>query len=145
MLKRVKNERLDFRQTLRLFFHPVIRMNPAVVDQLSVLSDATRVRMLSVLEGRELTVSEICDVIQLPQSTICRHMKTLLDGDWVASRRDGTRRLYTLPLDDVDTSIGRLALLLLLAGQPGGQYGVKDSATDGALPPLPATPAPSGG
>ena len=83
-------------------------MNPAVVDQLSVLSDAIRVRMLSVLEGRELTVSELCDVIQLPQSTVSRHLKTLLDGDWVASRRDGTRRLYTLPLDDVDTSAKRL-------------------------------------
>lgn len=83
-------------------------MNPAVVDQLSVLSDATRVRMLSVLEGRELTVSELCDVIQLPQSTVSRHLKTLLDGDWVTSRRDGTRRLYTLPLDDVDISAKRL-------------------------------------
>jgi ubiquinone/menaquinone biosynthesis C-methylase UbiE len=82
--------------------------NPAVVDQLSVLSDAIRVRMLSVLEGRELTVSEICDVIQLPQSTVSRHLKTLLDGEWVTSRRDGTRRLYTLPLDDVDTSAKRL-------------------------------------
>jgi ubiquinone/menaquinone biosynthesis C-methylase UbiE len=83
-------------------------MNPAVVDQLTVLSDAIRVRMLSVLEGRELTVTELCDVIQLPQSTVSRHLKTLLDGDWVTSRRDGTRRLYTLPLDDVDTSAKRL-------------------------------------
>ena len=74
-------------------------MNPAVVDQLTVLSDAIRVRMLAVLEGRELTVSELCDVVQLPQSTVSRHLKTLLDGDWVASRRDGTRRLYTLPLE----------------------------------------------
>jgi Copper transport outer membrane protein, MctB len=48
-------------------------------------------------------------------------------------------------VDDVDTPVGRLALLLLLAGQPGGQYGVKDSATDGALPPLPARAAPAGG
>jgi ArsR family transcriptional regulator len=64
--------------------------------------------MLSVLEGRELTVTELCDVIQLPQSTVSRHLKTLLDGDWVTSRRDGTRRLYTLPLDDVDTSAKRL-------------------------------------
>jgi ubiquinone/menaquinone biosynthesis C-methylase UbiE len=83
-------------------------MNPAVVDQLTVLSDAIRVRMLSVLEGRELTVTELCDVIQLPQSTVSRHLKTLLDGDWVTSRRDGTRRLYTLPLDDVNTSAKRL-------------------------------------
>ena len=47
-------------------------------------------------------------------------------------------------VDDVDTPVGRLALLLLLAGQPGGQYGVKDSATDGALPPLPPRPAAGG-
>ena len=83
-------------------------MNPAVVDQLTVLSDAIRVRMLAVLEGRELTVSELCDVVQLPQSTVSRHLKTLLDGEWVASRRDGTRRLYTLPLSDVDASAKRL-------------------------------------
>jgi ubiquinone/menaquinone biosynthesis C-methylase UbiE/DNA-binding MarR family transcriptional regulator len=83
-------------------------MNPAVVDQLTVLSDAIRVRMLAILEGRELTVSELCDVVQLPQSTVSRHLKTLLDGEWVASRRDGTRRLYTLPLSDVDASAKRL-------------------------------------
>jgi ArsR family transcriptional regulator len=83
-------------------------MNPAVVDQLSVLSDAIRVRMLAVLEGRELTVSELCDVVQLPQSTVSRHLKTLLDGDWVSSRRDGTRRLYTLPLSDIDPSAKQL-------------------------------------
>jgi ArsR family transcriptional regulator len=64
--------------------------------------------MLAVLEGRELTVSELCDVVQLPQSTVSRHLKTLADGDWVTSRRDGTRRLYTLPLDDVDPSAKRL-------------------------------------
>ena len=63
-----------------------------VVDQLTVLSDAIRVRMLAVLEGRELTVSELCDIVQLPQSTVSRHLKTLADGEWVTSRRDGTRR-----------------------------------------------------
>ena len=81
---------------------------PAVIDQLAVLSDAIRVRMLAVLEGRELTVSELCDVVQLPQSTVSRHLKTLAEGDWVTSRRDGTRRLYTLPLDDVESSARRL-------------------------------------
>jgi ubiquinone/menaquinone biosynthesis C-methylase UbiE/DNA-binding transcriptional ArsR family regulator len=81
---------------------------PAVIDQLTILSDAIRVRMLAVLEGRELTVSELCDIVQLPQSTVSRHLKTLADGDWVTSRRDGTRRLYTLPLDDVDAPARRL-------------------------------------
>src|SRR3989440_5379809 len=80
----------------------------AVVDQLIVLSDPIRVRMLAVLEGNELTVSELCDVVQLPQSTVSRHLKTLADGEWVNSRRDGTYRLYTLPLDDVDPAARRL-------------------------------------
>lgn len=79
-----------------------------VVDQLSVLSDAIRIRMLAIVEGRELTVSELCDVVQLPQSTVSRHLKTLADGGWVTSRRDGTRRLYTLPLQEVDASAKRL-------------------------------------
>ena len=82
--------------------------SPAVVDQLLILSDPIRVRMLAVLEGNELTVSELCDVVQLPQSTVSRHLKTLADGEWVNSRRDGTHRLYTLPLDDVDPAAKRL-------------------------------------
>jgi hypothetical protein len=47
-------------------------------------------------------------------------------------------------VDDVDSPVGRLALVLLLAGASPGQYGVKDSAGDGALPPLP-TRAGAGG
>ncbi len=80
----------------------------AVVDHLSVLSDAIRVRVLSLLERRELTVTEICDVLQLPQSTVSRHLKTLSDGEWVTSRRDGTRRLYTLPLGEMEAPVKRL-------------------------------------
>jgi ubiquinone/menaquinone biosynthesis C-methylase UbiE/DNA-binding transcriptional ArsR family regulator len=82
--------------------------SPAVVDQLLVLSDPIRVRMLAVLDGNELTVSELCDVVQLPQSTVSRHLKTLADGEWVNSRRDGTSRFYTLPIDDVDPAAKRL-------------------------------------
>jgi SAM-dependent methyltransferase len=82
--------------------------SPAIVDQLLVLSDPIRMRMLALLDGNELTVSELCDVVQLPQSTVSRHLKTLADGDWVNSRRDGTSRFYTLPIDDVDPAAKRL-------------------------------------
>ena len=82
--------------------------SPAVIDQLLVLSDPIRVRMLAVLDGNELTVSELCDVVQLPQSTVSRHLKILADGEWVNSRRDGTSRFYTLPIDDVDPAARRL-------------------------------------
>jgi ArsR family transcriptional regulator len=85
---------------------------PAIFDDLTTLSDATRGRMLLVLERQELTVSELCAVLQLPQSTVSRHLKTLADSAWVASRRDGTSRYYTLAIDERDAHTRRLWSLL---------------------------------
>jgi ubiquinone/menaquinone biosynthesis C-methylase UbiE/DNA-binding transcriptional ArsR family regulator len=71
-------------------------LRPGVFDQLSTLSDPTRSRLLHVLQDRELTVTELCSVLQLPQSTVSRHLKILSDDGWVASRADGTSRYYRL-------------------------------------------------
>ena len=68
---------------------------PAILDALGALSDQTRCRMLLVLERRELTVGELADVMQLPQSTVSRHLKVLADTGWIGSRRDGTSRFYS--------------------------------------------------
>src|SRR5690349_18111383 len=84
----------------------------AIFDDLTTLADATRGRMLLNLERQELTVSELCAVLQLPQSTVSRHLKTLADASWVSSRRDGTSRYYTLALDDRDAHTRRLWALL---------------------------------
>jgi ArsR family transcriptional regulator len=70
-----------------------------ILESFSALADSTRCRMLLLLDRHELTVSELCAVLQLPQSTVSRHLKTLADADWVASRRDGTSRYYALALD----------------------------------------------
>ncbi len=75
---------------------------------MSALSDQTRCRMLLLLERHELTVSELCAVLQMPQSSVSRHLKTLADDDWVASRRDGTSRFYSMPADDLDAGATRL-------------------------------------
>jgi ArsR family transcriptional regulator len=70
--------------------------SPSILDSLSALADATRCRVLRLLESHELTVGELCGVLQLPQSTMSRHLKTLGDAGWVTSRRDGTSRFYSL-------------------------------------------------
>lgn len=67
-----------------------------IFDHLSVLSDLTRVRLLTVLEDHELTVGDLCRVLDLPQSTTSRHLRILLDHGWVTRRREGTRRFYSL-------------------------------------------------
>lgn len=46
-------------------------------------------------------------------------------------------------VDFVDTEVGRLALALLLAGGRPGSYGLKQTATDGILPPIEAVAAPA--
>ncbi len=84
----------------------------AIFDDLTALADATRSRMLLLLERHELTVSELCAILQLPQSTVSRHLKTLADASWVVSRRDGTSRYYTLALDERDGGTRRLWSLL---------------------------------
>lgn len=87
-------------------------MEAAIFDDLTTLADATRSRMLLLLERNELTVSELCAVLQLPQSTVSRHLKTLADAGWVASRREGTSRFYSLALDERESSTRRLWSLL---------------------------------
>jgi len=68
-----------------------------ILDNLAALTDPVRCRILLLLELHELTVGELCSVLQLPQSTVSRHLKTLGEAGWVVSRKDGTSRYYYLP------------------------------------------------
>jgi ubiquinone/menaquinone biosynthesis C-methylase UbiE len=84
----------------------------AIHAHLASLADTTRSRILLLLDRHELTVSELCGIVQLPQSTVSRHLKALADSDWVAARAEGTSNLYTMTRDDLDPSARRLWLLV---------------------------------
>lgn len=71
---------------------------PEILDQLAALADSTRARLLMVLEEQPLTVSELCDVLGLPQSTVSRHLKLLGDQGWLVKRREGTKHFYSVAL-----------------------------------------------
>lgn len=75
------------------------------------LSDPVRLRILRLLERHELGVNELCDVIQLPQSTVSRHLKLLLEQDWVKSRRQGTTHLYRMIVDELAGAARKLWLV----------------------------------
>ena len=85
---------------------------PSIFDRLTALSDPTRGRLLSLLDRHELTVTEMCSVTQLPQSTVSRHLKVLGDGGWVTSRADGTSRRYRGVSDRIDAAGRRLWTLV---------------------------------
>jgi ubiquinone/menaquinone biosynthesis C-methylase UbiE len=81
---------------------------PAIFDRMSALADATRSRLLLLLERHELTVGELCQVLQLPQSTVSRHLKLLGDEGWVSGRAEGTSRRYHMPADRLDADARQL-------------------------------------
>lgn len=71
---------------------------PAVLLQgwLASLADPTRTRLLAVLSRHELSVGELVAALQLPQSTVSRHLKVLAGEGWVATRAEGASRYYRL-------------------------------------------------
>jgi ubiquinone/menaquinone biosynthesis C-methylase UbiE/DNA-binding transcriptional ArsR family regulator len=85
---------------------------PQILDHLSALSDPTRSRLLLLLDRHELTVSELCTILQLPQSTVSRHLKALADAGWIGARAEGTSNLYTLSREALDPTARRLWLLV---------------------------------
>src|SRR5439155_24579635 len=81
---------------------------PAILDHLASLADTTRSRLLLLVDRHELTVTELCAITQLPQSTVSRHLKALADDGWIASRAEGTSHLYTMTRDELDAGARRL-------------------------------------
>ncbi len=75
------------------------------------LADPTRLRLLHALERQELGVAELCEVLQLPQSTVSRHLKILTDQGWTRHRRKGTAHLYQSRVEELDPAAGELLAL----------------------------------
>src|SRR5262245_53500456 len=97
---------------------------PAILDHAATLADATRCRLLLLLEGRELTVTGLCAAVQLPQSTVSRHLKVLADDGWVRARREGTSHLYQLLPGELEGAAGKLWRLVReqLAPSPASRH-----------------------
>jgi Methylase involved in ubiquinone/menaquinone biosynthesis len=80
----------------------------ALFNQMTALADPTRSRVLLAVERNELTVNELRSVLQLPQSTISRHLKVLGDEGWVEARAEGTSRHYRIVADSLESASRRL-------------------------------------
>lgn len=78
--------------------------------RLAALSDPIRARLLAALERNELTVGELHRALQLPQSTVSRHLRALADAGWVAIREDGTSNLYRVAATEKDAPARRMWL-----------------------------------
>jgi ArsR family transcriptional regulator len=71
------------------------------------LADPTRLRLLRLLERHELGVTELVEVLQMPQSTVSRHLKLLADRGWLKSRAQGTNNLYRMRSEELEPEARR--------------------------------------
>ena len=60
------------------------------------LADPKRLLIINSLRNGEMSVSEICTSLDLPQANVSQHLAILRDKGLVRSRRDGQRVYYSL-------------------------------------------------
>ncbi len=63
---------------------------------LKALADETRLRILQLLAEGELCVCELMAVLELPQSTVSRHLSYLKNSGWLEDRREGVWMYYRI-------------------------------------------------
>ena len=82
-----------------------------LLSRMAALGDPIRLRLLVLLEREELGVGELAEVLQLPQSSVSRHLKQLAEAGWIVSRSERTANLYRMPVDELDIAASQLWML----------------------------------
>jgi DNA-binding transcriptional ArsR family regulator len=65
-----------------------------VAELFRAFSDTSRVRILSVLTGREMNVNTLANAVGISESAVSHHMRSLRQMHLVEARRDGKEVYY---------------------------------------------------
>jgi ArsR family transcriptional regulator len=71
-----------------------------IAQKFKALSDETRLRILALLSNGEMCVCDLMAILELPQSTVSRHLAYLRNAGWVEDRRQGVWMYYRLSTGD---------------------------------------------
>ncbi len=83
-----------------------------VVNVVRALSADTRLRLLRMLRGGEMSSVELQRTLGMPRQTVSYHLHVLQAGGLVTSRRDGRRLVYAPSLPAVADSGGEFERFL---------------------------------
>ncbi len=70
----------------------------SIIAGFHALSEPLRIRVLELLQERELCVCELCDILEVNQSKLSFHLKTLKEAHLVCFRQEGRWIYYSLNL-----------------------------------------------
>jgi ArsR family transcriptional regulator len=90
------------------------------------LSEPVRLRIIALLTDGEHCVCDLMAVLDLPQSTVSRHLAALRHAGWVEGKRQGLWMYYRLtgnksPLQQQALALLRRELITLSQGQQDQQ------------------------
>lgn len=71
---------------------------PLIASGFHALSEPLRIRLLELLRSQELCVCELCEILDVSQSKLSFHLKTLKQAGLVRSRQEGRWIYYSLNL-----------------------------------------------
>jgi len=71
-----------------------------LMNVFKILSDETRLRIVVLLKQHKLKVFEICEILELPQSRVSKHLIKMKDLGFVVGEREEQYICYELRLVD---------------------------------------------
>ena len=84
-------------------------MNRSLAEMFKVFSDETRLRIICSLLNEELCVCDLCELLNLNQSTVSHQLQILRTSKLVKYRKEGKQVYYTLEDEHID-AILRMAI-----------------------------------
>jgi DNA-binding transcriptional ArsR family regulator len=86
-----------------------------LTEMFKLLTDEHRVRILMLLDKKELSVCQLMGIMGISQPLISRNLSLLYKGGFLEERRDGKLRFYSIRKDITPDRIDVLELLRGLA------------------------------
>ncbi len=94
---------------------------------IKALADENRVRILLAVQGRELCVCQIVELLGLAQSTVSKHLSVLHQARLIDSRKEGRWMFYRATEKDSPAEAREIAAVVarLLANNPEAREDAK--------------------
>ncbi len=67
-----------------------------MISGFHALSEPLRLKVLQILKNREICVCDLCDILDVSQSKLSFHLKTLKEANLVCARQEGRWIYYSL-------------------------------------------------
>src|SRR6201986_5634216 len=91
---------------------------PALTTMLKAAGESTRLRILPLIAGAELTVSDLTEILRQSQPRLSRHLRLLAEAGLVERFREGSWAFFRLRERGSSADIARAMITRLDADDP---------------------------